>query len=503
MKDYLSMSNDERKKLEILSKVKANVITIKEASEILKISYRQCRRVYKRYLQEGDSGLIHKSRGKKSNHAKPAKFKAQVLDIYTSKYHDFGPTLASEKLLEEGFTIDHNTLWQWLIEKGLWKKLSNSKNYRKRRKSRPHSGELIQMDGSDHEWFEQRAPRCTLMNMVDDATGRTLSMLCDGESTRNAMMILRKWIEKYGIPHSIYVDQHSVYSVNKGDTRDGLETQFARVCKELGIDIIYAYSPQAKGRVERNHAVYQDRFVKELRLKNISDIEQANILLNESFIDNMNNKFSVPPSNQVDLHIPVNEKMDFNKIFSICAHRVVNNDWTVRYKNTFYQILLQKDLPLSKSTAEIREYLDKTIHIFQNSQEVMHCELTINSTESKKEQTQPKKRSNKMDTYFKIQELRQNGHSIRSIQRELEVARSTIRKYLDIGVTTYNTENIVRKIDPYKDIIKQLAIVGFSAGKIHRALIEKGYKGCKGPIINYVKKLRTENQIPARRGHFY
>lgn len=276
MGDLFIMSKKELRRKSIFDLVKLGQLTQLDASKRLDLSYRQTKRSYQRYVKEGDSGLVHRSRGKASSRAYPLEMKKTVLVLYEQKYWDFGPTLASEKLHEDDHLKLHaETLRLWLKEAGIWMPRRARKTHRTRRKRRSCFGELLQLDGSIHAWLPGIAGKQCLMNMVDDATGKTLALLDTGETTDAAFRLLKWWMKLHGIPMSIYVDLKSLYispkSLRYSDENDLVEpewlTHFSKGCKTLGIEVIKAYSPQAKGRVERNHGVYQDRFVKELSLR--------------------------------------------------------------------------------------------------------------------------------------------------------------------------------------------------------------------------------------------
>ena len=366
---HLEMSQKERARLAMLERVKDGLMTIKESSEVLGISYRQARRVHRRYEDEGDEGLVHRSRGRPSNRAKPAETKDAVVQLYLERYCDFGPTLASEKLLErDGYQVDHETLRRWLLEKGLWKKRRKRSGHRKRRERKAHFGELVQLDGSHHRWFEDRGGKGCLMNMVDDATGTTLARMGMEETTKGAMEVLWAWIEKYGVPKALYVDRKSVYVTDREPTvEEQLSgqipmTQFGKACEKLGIEIITAHSPQAKGRVERNHGVYQDRLVKELRLAGIDDVRSADTFV-VGYADSLNTRFAVEPRSQADFHRPLPDGLDLTKVFCREESRRIGNDWVVRYSNRFFQVSRQSNLPPSKGAITIQEHLDGSIHL--------------------------------------------------------------------------------------------------------------------------------------------
>jgi transposase len=374
------MSKRERDWLRVLERVKKRQITLKEAAAIMGVSYRQCIRKNQRYQLEGDKGLLHKGRGKSSNRAVEAETRKAIIERYQERYEDFGPTLFAEKLKDEGWEVDHETLRRWLIKERLWKKRRKRSAHRSWRARRGHFGELVQMDGSHHKWFEERGEGCCLMNMVDDATGRTMSLLCEEETTAGAMTLLWGWIERYGIPVALYTDRKSVYVPDEKTAAkaeiSGKEvlTQFGRACKELGIRIIEAHSPQAKGRVERSNGTYQDRLVKELRLRGINDLAEANKLLSESFIDDLNEKFAVLPREKSDFHRSA-KGQDLKSIFCIEEERVLSDDWIVRYGNGYYQIERQSDRPPTNKKILVRHYLNGELHFNYRGQDRQYRQL--------------------------------------------------------------------------------------------------------------------------------
>lgn len=382
MEEHLIMSKKEREKLQVLSRVKDQGMSLKDAAEALGISYRQTRRIYKRFIEEGDAGLVHRSRGKTSGFGFDSSFKEKVLSLYKCKYDGFGPTLAAEKLFEEdGIALDHETLRRWLIKEGLWQKRRKRSAYRKRRAPKEHFGEMIQMDGSHHRWFEDQAKESCLMNMVDDATTTTMSMMTEEETTEAAMRLLWAWIERYGIPEALYVDRKNVFVIDREPTiEEQLKgeiplTHFGKACQKLGIRIICANSPQAKGRVERNHGVYQDRLVKEFRLKGISSIDRANELLFGGFFDKLNEKFAKAPADPRDRHRPVGKNVDLAAVFSFEYERTIANDYTVRFDNRLFQIVRKRDLPPVRSRLVVQVRLDGSIHLIQKDRELEFFEI--------------------------------------------------------------------------------------------------------------------------------
>ncbi len=334
------------------------------------LSYRQCRRSYKRFREQGDAGLVHRRRGVASNRGRPASFKRRVLKRYRERYEGFGPTLAAEKLAEDGFGLDHETLRRWLLADGQWKRRRKRRQHRQRRERKRHFGELVQMDGSHHRWFGATRPQCCLMNMVDDATGNTLSVMAEEETTVAAMGTLWLWIERHGIPKALYTDKKTVFITDRAPTPEEQLaneepcTAFGKACNKLGIEIVAAHSPQAKGRVERNHAVYQDRFVKELALRRITTIPTSNALLSNGFSDALNKKFALPSASEVDFHRPLPKDIALEDVFCFEEQRTVQNDWTIRSENQHYQILADNTpLPKPKTKVLVRTRLDGTRHL--------------------------------------------------------------------------------------------------------------------------------------------
>jgi molybdenum-dependent DNA-binding transcriptional regulator ModE len=370
MEGQLLMSAKERRrKVEFEGAVEGRM-TLRDGAQRLGLSYRQCRRSYKRYREEGDRGLVHRGRGRRSNRAKPHEFRRAVVERYRERYEGFGPTLASEKLAGDGYELDHETLRRWLIGEGQWKRRRTRSKHRTRRARREHFGELVQMDGSHHEWFGAGRPRTCLMNMVDDATGASMALMAPEETTEVAMRLLWSWIDRYGIPKALYTDKKNVFVTDREPTIEeqlaGEEpmTAFGTACKNLGIEIIRAHSPQAKGRVERSNGVYQDRLVKELRLRGITTVEPANSLLADGFSEALNAKFERQPARPTDLHRRPPKRLNLAEVFCWEETRTVQNDWTVRYNNRFYQILKEnRPRPKPKEKVVVRVLLDGTIQI--------------------------------------------------------------------------------------------------------------------------------------------
>lgn len=393
MGDLLIMNKKELRRKSILDLVKLGQLSQKDASKRLSVSYRQLKRVYQRYLKEGDEGLVHKSRGKSSTNAHPLEMKKRVLSLYEEKYWDFGPTLAAEKLLEDDNQKLHaETLRLWLKEAGIWQPKRQRKAYRTRRMRRLRFGELLQLDGSIHAWLPGVTTKQCLMNMVDDATGKTLALLDTGETTDAAFRLLKWWIKLHGIPLAIYVDLKSLYispkSLKPKEEDELIEpewlTHFSKACKVLGIEVIKAYSPQAKGRVERNHGVYQDRFVKELRLKNIQTIEGANKRLQGGFIDHLNRKFMKSPVSLEDAHVPLLEGQNLDDILCWEYIRTVSNDWIIRFENQLLQIQKIRTIQVRpKQEVTLKRHLNGKLTLWSKGQKIPYCFIERKTEEEK------------------------------------------------------------------------------------------------------------------------
>ncbi len=394
MGDLLIMNKKELWRKSILDLVTLGQITQQDASKRLNLSYRQTKRVYQKFLKEGDSGLVHKSRGKASPHAYPLEMKKIVLALYEEKYWDFGPTLAAEKLLEDDKQKLHaETLRLWLKEAGIWQAKRQRKAHRTRRARRSRFGELLQLDGSIHAWLPGLAGKQCLMNLVDDATSKTLSLLDTGETTGAAFRLLKWWIKLHGIPMAIYVDLKSLYispkSLRYSDENDLVEpdwlTHFSRACKALGIEVIKAYSPQAKGRVERNHGVYQDRFVKELRLKKIETIDGANKRLQGGFIDNLNRKFMKSPASEEDAHVALTAEQNLDDLLCWEHTRTVHNDWIIRFENQLMQIQKPNaNRVRPKQKILLKRHLNGKITLWSQGQKIPYCFIERPIKEEKK-----------------------------------------------------------------------------------------------------------------------
>lgn len=375
------MSQRERTRLGVMQQVKAKAMTLVAAAEVLGFCYRQAKRVWKRYQKQGDKGLVHQGRGRRGNRAKTPQFKQRVLVRYKKRYEGFGPTLACEHLVREGLKVDHETLRRWLLESGDWIIQRRRQKHRQWRERKPCFGQLVQMDGSDHDWFEGRGPRAVLMVMVDDATNRTHVRFSEGETTRAAYDVFEGYTRKYGLPQGLYVDRDSIYkttrqpSIEEQLAQEQPLTQFGRAMKQLGVELYLAYSPQAKGRVERRNGLLQDRLVKELRLAKINEVAKANLFLEETFLPDLNRRFCVEPAQPADVHRSVPRNL--NEALCWEEQRVVQRDWTVSWQGRYFQIdQKHEDLCLVGKKITLRELRDGTIQLLCSGQKLHGTELS-------------------------------------------------------------------------------------------------------------------------------
>jgi len=334
--ETIKMSTRERKRMTLMTRVVEGLLKLREAAEMMRVSYRQAKRIRRRYLEEGDGGLVHRSRGQTSNRTRPEGERKRAIALYNKRYAGFGPLLASEHLAtDHGIVVDHETLRRWLLVAGIWRSSRRREVHRAARERRPRRGDLVQIDGSEHDWFEGRGPRAVLMVMIDDATNTTLARFYPAEDTAAAYDIFERYVRLYGLPVALYPDRDSIYvctreaSLEEQLTNVGPETQFARAMRELDVELIPAYSPQAKGRVERRHGLFQDRLVKEMRLQGIGTIEAANVYLDGSFLQLIQERYSVEPHDPVNGHRSRPSATTLALVLSWQETRSVAKDWTV------------------------------------------------------------------------------------------------------------------------------------------------------------------------------
>lgn len=363
------MSQRELDRYEIIKRSMRREITVPKAGELLSLTERQIYNLKAKIKEQGAQGLIHASRGKPSNRKIPEKERVQIESIVRRNYYDFGPTHVSEKLEENhGIKRDPKTVKTIMAAIGLWKPRQRRKvQYRCQRARKEHYGEMEQFDGSYEHWFEDRGKKCCLLASIDDATSKIPSaMFAEHEGTFPVFLFWKQYILEHGKPRTIYLDKLKTYLNNHPDVLgdEDMLTQFQRAMKELGIEPITAHSPQAKGRIENLFKTLQDRLVKEMRLKNISDPETANRFLKEDFLPWFNAKYSKEPKKKANLHrkLSSEEKKQLGSILSMQTERTVQNDFTFRFKNQWFQ--LQKKQPATvrpKDRIIMEERLDGSL----------------------------------------------------------------------------------------------------------------------------------------------
>ena len=356
MKETVQMSIKEAERLGVMRQIDKNVLTLRKASEELGVSLRQAKRIRKRYLSKGEVGLISQKRGQASNRKICDKIRSKTLEIVKRKYIDFGPTLAAEKLEEmNGIRLSAETLRKWMIEEGIWKfKKKKAVRIYQRRTRRSRFGELLQGDGSPHDWFEGRSEKCTLLQFVDDATSKTtVACFVPTETTDGYLELLEEHLKKYGRPLGFYVDKHAIFRVNREEIKKGVGiTHFGRVVKELGIELICANSPQAKGRVERKNSLLQDRLIKEMRLRGINTIEEGNAFLPQ-FLEELNQRFGKEPANAEDAHRPLRVQDNLRKIFARKDKRKLSKNLTFQHQGTLYLVQTKSPNRLRHASVEV------------------------------------------------------------------------------------------------------------------------------------------------------
>jgi len=369
MKGYITMSTKEAERITVMDNLLVKRIKQKHAASQLRISIRQVRRIMKRYKKEGKGGLIHKSRGMTSNRSLPDKKKEETVSLIRKYYPDFGPTFACEKLKEiHGISLSDETVRKIMIGENLWterkRKIENIHPYRDRRSC---IGELIQLDGSPHAWFESRGNPCTLIAFIDDATSRIMDgMFVDYEGTWTLFEATEHYLKIHGKPLAFYVDKHSTFKINRQalieeDLKDKqAQSQFTRAMDNIGIEVIFANSPQAKGRIERLFETLQDRLVKEMRLKSISSKEEGTKYFREIYIPIHNSKFAVAPREKANLHRSLLPSDNLSKIMTIQSKRIASKNLVVQYKNTKYQLMPNNGYKYTLRNAPITVIEDRT-----------------------------------------------------------------------------------------------------------------------------------------------
>jgi transposase len=376
--DTVRMSVQELKRVHVIRQAMGKALRQREAGEVLGLTTRQVRRLIQRVRAEGDAGLVHRSRGKPSNRRHLPALKARVLQLYAKHYSDFGPTLAVEKLAErQGITLSAETLRQWLRARGIAHFTRRKRPHRAWRARKAHVGELIQLDGSHHDWFEGRGPRCVLMAYIDDASSRVFARFYEYEGTIPAMDSFRRYVTHYGMPLALYTDKHTTYKSPAAPTVEEQlagrrpHSQFERSLAELGVTVIHAHSPQAKGRVERLFKTLQDRLVKDLRLAGIATIEAANQFL-DTWRPGYNRRFAVPPAQAANLHRPRPASRDLDRTLCLKTTRVVRRDWTVAHHGQ----LLQIETQIHAHEVLVENHLNGTMRVTHRGQPLRYHTIT-------------------------------------------------------------------------------------------------------------------------------
>ena len=343
-KDIISMTIKELERLRTVEDVLAGRMDERKAAQVMRLSVKQTRRLVNAVRAEGKQGITHKGRGKPSTRRIPDEKKVEVKRLYKEHYSDFGPTLLAEKLEErDGIKLSAETLRQWLLEWEYWKRKRKHRGHRTWRPRKECFGEMVQIDGCHHDWLEGRGPRLVLMGYIDDATSTVHARFYNYEGTLPAMCSFKLYVSQYGIPRSVYLDRHTTYkSTAKPTIEDDLAgrtpmSQFERALNELGVEVIHAYSPQAKGRVERLFRTLQDRLVKEMRLQGVNTADEANNFL-ETYLPKFNIKFGVLPASPTDIHMPIPAGIDLDDYLCIKTERSIMKDNTIAKDRKLYQL---------------------------------------------------------------------------------------------------------------------------------------------------------------------
>ena len=372
MAEVVTMTTRELDRLRVIRQVVERTLTWREAGSQLALTERQIGRLCARVRTDGHTGIVHRLRGRPSNHQLAAGQLEKALELVKRRYPDFGPTFAAEKLRERHhLVLSPWTLRHGMIHAGLWTPRHRKVLHRAWRPRRACVGELVQLDGSDHAWFEARGPRCVLLLYIDDATSRLLEgAFVAVEDTLTLLRATMTYLQQHGRPVAFYVDKDSIYRVNRQATiEEQLQdaapvTQFTRAMQELGITVIPAHSPQAKGRVERSFDTHQDRLVKELRLAGISEMSAANRFLRERYFPAHNRRYAVEPANPTDAHRPLLKPHDLDAILSVQTTRTIERDFTVRLQNRFFQLGPTQPVRVRpRDTVLIEQRLDGTRHL--------------------------------------------------------------------------------------------------------------------------------------------
>ncbi|HAM53060.1 MAG TPA: ISNCY family transposase [Nitrospiraceae bacterium] len=342
--DRITMSQKESNRLYVIRQAMDKAITQEQAAALLDITARQVRRIVRSVRKEGDAGICHRSRGKRAHNRIPDRIKDKATALCRDRYREFGPTHASEKLLKvHHMTVSDETLRGWFQQEHIPYRSRKKRPHRQWRTRKAHRGEMVQMDGSHHDWFEGRGPACVLMGYIDDATGRVYARFYEYEGTLPAMDSFKRYIRLYGLPRSVYLDRHTTYkSMARQTVAEELNdirpmSHFEKSMAELGVEVIHAYSPQAKGRIERLFGTFQDRVVKEMRLAGVTNIGEGNTFL-DGYLPEYNRRFAKEAAKRANYHRPIVNKRALDTILSIRTERALRNDFTITHNKKLYQI---------------------------------------------------------------------------------------------------------------------------------------------------------------------
>ena len=387
--DRVIMSVKELRRVHVIRQTMEKTLTQVKAGTLLGLTPRHIRRLLARMAQTGDQGLAHRGRGRPSNRRIPDKVQTKALKLYAQRYGDFGPTLAAEKLTEcHGITVSAETVRGWLRDAGIDHFTRRKRPHRSWRERKAHVGELVQLDGSHHDWFEGRGSRCVLMAYIDDASSRVYARFYEYEGTIPAMDSFMRYGQRYGVPLAIYADTHTTDQSPVPPTVDeqlaGVTptSQFGRALSELGVELIPAHSPQAKGRVERLFQTVQDRVIKEMRLADVSTIEAANRFL-EDYLPIYNRRFSVQPAQPADLHRPRPARRELDRSLCIKTTRCLRRDWTVAHHGHLYQVQTN----VRATHVQVEERVDGTMRMTHKGRALVYHAITARPVKAAKAKT--------------------------------------------------------------------------------------------------------------------
>ena len=385
-KDIIVMSQKEVNRLYVIRQTLDRAITQDQAARILGVTGRQVRRIAKSVRLSGAVGIQHKSRGKRAHNRIADTIRDKAIAFCRDRYREFGPTLASEKLqAHHKITVSVETLRGWFQEEHVPYRGRKKRPHRQWREQKAHRGEMVQMDGSHHDWFEGRGPWCVLMGYVDDATGRVYARFYEYEGTLPAMDGFKRYIRLYGLPQSIYLDRHSTYKTTAKQTIEEElgdiqpMSHFEKSLAELGVTVIHAYSPQAKGRVERLFGTFQDRVVKEMRLAGATNIAEGNAFL-ESYLPEFNSKYATQAAGQSDFHRPIVNRRALDTILAIKTERALRNDFTVAHEKKLYQVMSN----IRAKKVLVEERTDGTMRILHNGRQLRYKEIVARPVKEEK-----------------------------------------------------------------------------------------------------------------------